>query len=95
MSYIVAAEAQFDSEQEDTVRPALSRLVEESRKEPGNLLYRVHHSVEDPTLLMFYEEFVDEDSFDSHCNSSHYLDFKRETDGLIQLLSARVYAMAE
>lgn len=91
----MATEGRLDIEHEEKVWPALSRLVENSRKEPGNILYRVHQAAEDPTLLMFYEEFADKESFDSHCNSSHYLDFKRKTEDLIENLSGRVYAIAK
>lgn len=95
MSYVVAAEARIDVEHEEEAWLALSRLVENSRKEPGNILYRVHQAVDDPALVMFYEEFQEKGSFDSHCKSQHYLDYKRDTKGLIENLSARAYMMSK
>ena len=42
---------------------------------------------------MFYEEFADKGSFDSHCNSSYYLDVNRGTEELIENLSPPAFVL--
>ena len=50
----------------------------------GCLAYRVHRSVDDPLLFLFYEMFKDEAAFDVHRKSPQLAAFRqrREREGL-------------
>ncbi len=52
--------------------------------EPGCLVYRVHRSVEEPLLFLFYEMFKDDAAFDLHRASPQLAAFRqrREREGL-------------
>ena len=52
--------------------------------EPGCLAYRVHRSVDDPELFLFYEAYVDDAAFDLHRKSPHLAAYRqrREKEGL-------------
>ena len=43
-------------------------------REPGCLAYRLHRSVDDPDLLVFYETYADEAAFDIHRNAPYVLE---------------------
>jgi quinol monooxygenase YgiN len=50
----------------------LRRLQEETRKEPGTVLYIVHRSTEDPRQFLIYEQYRSQADFDSHCATEHF-----------------------
>ena len=43
----------------DSVLELLVQMTEQTRKEEGNLFYRIHQSISDPNTLMLYEGYVD------------------------------------
>jgi quinol monooxygenase YgiN len=50
----------------------LRRLQEETRKEPGTVLYIVHRSTEDPRQFLIYEQYRSQADFDSHLATEHF-----------------------
>jgi quinol monooxygenase YgiN len=48
-----------------------------TRAEPGNLVYDIHHSVDDPLLFVVFEAFVDRAAFDRHRREPHTLEFSQ------------------
>ena len=50
----------------------LRRLQEETRKEPGTILYIVHRSTEDPRQFLIYEQYRSQADFDSHLATEHF-----------------------
>lgn len=63
----------------------LMRAMEnETRKEPGCLMYVGHQSTGDPLSFSFYEQYVDQAALESHWNSEHFRKFIKEgIDGLV------------
>jgi len=65
-------------------------LVEQAgvvrRSEPGCLAYRVHRSLKDPELFVFYETYADDAAFELHRKSPHLAAYRqrREQEGLVQ-----------
>ena len=59
---------------EEAVALALEH-VRRSRTEPGCLLHSVHHDVEDPNRLVFFEHWADRDALDAHFAVPASLDF--------------------
>jgi quinol monooxygenase YgiN len=50
----------------------LRHLQDESRKEPGTVLYIVHHSTEDPRQFLIYEQYRSQADLESHRASAHF-----------------------
>lgn len=62
---------------------ASERLIDASRKEPGNLIYILHQSANHPQQFVFYELFRTEGDLKSHRNARHTLDFLKEVDPIL------------
>ena len=48
---------------------AFAPLLEQAEKEPGTLLYAVHHSKDDPYVFWTTEVYADEEAFAAHSAS--------------------------
>ena len=57
---------------EDRAADCFQKLSEQSRTEPGCLMYQFHRSPEDPRKFFVYEQYVDEAALQAHNDSSHY-----------------------
>jgi (4S)-4-hydroxy-5-phosphonooxypentane-2,3-dione isomerase len=62
---------------EEAAAELFRALTEESRREPGCLLYQVHRHKTDPTRFFIYEQYRDERALDLHRNSPHFLEYAR------------------
>ena len=64
--------------------PLATLLTEQAavvkQAEPGCLVYRVHRSIEDPELFLFYETYVDAAAFEAHRTSPHMAEFRARRD---------------
>ena len=54
------------------------KLTEESRREPGCLMYQVHQHKDDPRQFLVYEQYKDEAALDAHRNSPHFQEYARQ-----------------
>lgn len=52
--------------QEDALRVAQEKLVVETRKEPGCLLYELHQSLEDSRMMIFICKWESEEAWQEH-----------------------------
>jgi quinol monooxygenase YgiN len=52
-------------------------MEQESRKEPGCLLYIAHRSIDNPSNFVFYEQYKDETALQSHRDSPHFARYIR------------------
>lgn len=50
----------------------LQQAAEESRKEPGNLLYNIYQGEANPNEIILHERYRDEAAFEAHKNAAHY-----------------------
>jgi quinol monooxygenase YgiN len=50
----------------------LRRVQEETRKEPGTVLYIVHRSTEDPRQFLIYEQYRSQADFEAHRATEHF-----------------------
>ena len=57
---------------EDRAAECFQKLTEQSRTEPGCLMYQFHRSPDDPRKFFVYEQYVDEAALQEHNNSGHY-----------------------
>jgi len=66
----------------EAVRRAHLSVVESTRAEPGCIDYDLYQSLEDPSVLFFYENWTDADALDAHVNTpSFYRVVRGEVDG--------------
>ena len=71
----------------ETVMPLIHSLVAESKKEPGNIDYRVCQTVTDPHSFHLFETYVDEAAIEAHKASAHFNQIALKK--IIPLLEAR------
>ena len=71
---------------------AEERLFEECRKlvgptlaEEGCINYDMHRSVEDPGLIMFYENWTSRPLWERHMESQHLQEFSANTDDIVEV----------
>jgi quinol monooxygenase YgiN len=58
---------------ETEVAAILSKLTEESRKEPGCAMYQVHRHKTDSRRFFIYEQYKDDAAMEAHRGSPHFL----------------------
>jgi (4S)-4-hydroxy-5-phosphonooxypentane-2,3-dione isomerase len=60
------------------VPPILAKLTEESRKEPGVLMFQVHRHKTEPRRFFIYEQYQDDAALESHRSTMHFLQYARK-----------------
>jgi quinol monooxygenase YgiN len=56
----------------EAVLPILETLIENTRKEPGNICYDLFEDVEDANVVTFFEQYTDEAAIEAHSSSSYF-----------------------
>ena len=72
---------------EQEVATIFSKLTEESRKEPGCLVYQVHKHKTEPRRFFIYEQYTDQAALDTNRASPHFVQYV--TNGLFLILEKR------
>ena len=63
---------------EAEVATVFSRLTEESRKEPGCVMYQVHRHKTEPRRFFIYEQYQDDAALEAHRTAPHFLQYARK-----------------
>ena len=84
---ILAVHVTIKAGDEDTVIPAFHKLQEESRREPGCIMYVVQRSRENPRHYLIYEQYKDDDALAAHRNSPHFKEYA--TNGFYRFVEQR------
>ncbi len=63
---------------EAEVAALLSKLTEESRKEPGCVMYQVHRHRTEPRRFFIYEQYKDDAAIEAHRAAPHFLQYARK-----------------
>ncbi|MBA3914425.1 MAG: antibiotic biosynthesis monooxygenase [Acidobacteriales bacterium] len=63
---------------EQEVADLFSKLTEESRKEPGCLMYQVHQQRTDPRRFFIYEQYADDAGLEAHRVTPHFMQFAKK-----------------
>lgn len=50
----------------------LKEVVTKSRKEEGNLFYKIHQAVSDPLTILLWEGYTDSNAVEEHRQSEHF-----------------------
>jgi quinol monooxygenase YgiN len=70
--FVVVAQYRTRPETTDQVIALLREMATHTLREPGCRAYAINQSVEDPTHLLFYEQYVDEPAFQAHLAAPHF-----------------------
>jgi quinol monooxygenase YgiN len=81
---------------EEKCKEYIRILQENSRKEPGCLLYIGHQSTENPRKFLFYEQYKDQAALDAHRNSSYFKQYVNGgLDPIMEQRSRELYRVVE
>ena len=69
----------------DALFAACRDLVTPTLAEEGCLTYDMHRSVEDPGLIMFYENWTTKPLWEAHMSSPHLSAFSAATEGMVEV----------
>ncbi|MDM5131108.1 putative quinol monooxygenase [Aeromonas piscicola] len=65
------------------LRRELLKLVEPTRREPGNLDYVLFELRDEPGTFYMREAFVSQAALDAHCATDYFQAFANQADGLL------------
>ena len=60
---------------EEECKTYMRIMEQETRKEPGCLMYVAHQSADDPTPLAIYEQYKDEAALQAHSSSPYFKEY--------------------
>jgi quinol monooxygenase YgiN len=63
---------------EAEVATVFSKLTEESRKEPGCVMYQVHRHKTESRRFFIYEQYKDDAALEAHRTAPHFLQYARK-----------------
>ena len=63
---------------EGEVAGIFSKLTDESRKEPGCIMYVVHLHKTEPRRFFIYEQYKDDAALEAHRAAPHFLQYARK-----------------
>jgi quinol monooxygenase YgiN len=63
---------------EAEVADVFAKLTEESRKEPGCVMYMVHRHKTEPRRFFIYEQYKDDAALEAHRASAHFLQYAKK-----------------
>lgn len=66
------------------------KVVDETRKEEGNISYDLHQDVKNPLKFVILETWKSEEAIDEHNASSHFNDFVKAIEGKVDSLTVDV-----
>jgi quinol monooxygenase YgiN len=72
MAYVVCATWTARDGEEEAVLDAIRRLMAESPKEPGMLVYQAHRDPANPAVFFLYEQYTDESAYQAHLETDHF-----------------------
>jgi quinol monooxygenase YgiN len=77
---------------EEEVARLFARLQEESRKEPGCLLYVAQRRQQEPARFLVYEQYADDAALEAHRATRHFLEIARgELPRIADRVDANLY----
>jgi autoinducer 2-degrading protein len=77
---------------EAEVAALFSKLTEESRKEPGCVMYQVHRHRTEPRRFFIYEHYKDEAALEAHRSAAHFQQYaKKELPKIADRIEGNLY----
>lgn len=71
----IVAHIELKAGYREHLMPLFKTLVEESRKEEGNISYDLHENLKSPDKLVMVETWASREAIDRHAGTPHYLNF--------------------
>lgn len=72
MTHVVVAYWRPRAGQTGAIEAILRELGEKIRAEPGNVMFVVNRSKDDPNEFLLYEQYKDEQAFIDHQQTAHF-----------------------
>ncbi len=69
------------------------RMNEHTHTEPGNIMYVVHRSPNEPRRFFLYEQYKDQAALDAHRSADYFTRYV--TNGLLKIIESRVAEIYE
>jgi autoinducer 2-degrading protein len=77
---------------ETEVAGILTKLTDESRKEPGCLMYQAHRHKTEPRRFFIYEQYQDDAAMEAHRAAPHFLQYaKKELPKIADRMEGHLY----
>ena len=77
---------------ENEVGSIFAKLTEESRKEPGCLMYQVHRHKTEPRRFFIYEQYKDDAGLEAHRVTPHFMQYaKKELPRIADRVEGQLY----
>jgi len=77
---------------ETEVAGVLTKLTDESRKEPGCLMYQAHRHKTEPRRFFIYEQYKDDAAMEAHRAAPHFLQYaKKELPKIADRVEGHLY----
>jgi len=74
----------------DELMEVFKTVVNETRKEPGCISYKLHQDTKNSDKYIILEEWKDQNAIDLHNASAHFQSFAKAIDGKIESLAIDV-----
>ena len=81
---------------EEKCKEYIRVLQEQSRREPGCLMYMGHQSTENPRKFLFYEQYKDQAALDAHRATPYFKQYVQEgLDPIMENRTRELYVTVE
>ncbi|HEY6025232.1 MAG TPA: putative quinol monooxygenase [Pseudolabrys sp.] len=87
MTHVIVARWRPRAGQLEKIESILRELAQKVRQEPGNLMFVVNRSHDDPNEFLLYEQYKSEQAFIDHQQTPHFKSMVLE--GAVPLLERR------
>ncbi|MBK5721808.1 antibiotic biosynthesis monooxygenase [Dysgonomonas sp. Marseille-P4677] len=82
---IVVARLQVVKGKEKEYLSLVTPLIEATKSECGNLVYKLYQDIQNSSEFIAYEEYVNEEAFNKHCSTEFFQSFAKD----VQILLAK------
>jgi quinol monooxygenase YgiN len=72
MAYVLIVRMTARDGEQERAAELIARLVEATRREPGNIHYIPHRDPEDAHVFLLYEQYRDKAAFEEHGRTEHF-----------------------
>ncbi|MCK4885857.1 MAG: antibiotic biosynthesis monooxygenase [Planctomycetes bacterium] len=79
---IIIAKAKAKPGMEEEVKKELMALIGPTRSEEGCVQYNLHQSADNPSVFMFYENWISQEAFNEHIQTMHLQSLLNKADEL-------------
>lgn len=81
--FVVNATVPVNPENRDEAKELFADVAEQSRTEDGIIDYRVSTDVDDPNLFRIFEQYEDDEAFETHMQTDHIDEFMAQLPDLL------------